>query len=304
MTGRGALWTLVSVLAGLGILFVGAGFAGRFFAAGDAAAILRPQAGALLILLAALLWWGARRRTALVACLAGGFGLATALGSLFATQTACAQDCLTLYQKNLLSKAWPRYPLADDIIASGAEVVTLQEVSDHNREYMSALFDHYPTAITCAFRPAQDVAVLTSMPVVAGSAFCLEGMGMAGVQLRRPDGQTLWAVSLHLHWPFPFEQHAQSRRLAKHLAGLEGPVLIAGDFNMVPWGGSVQRIAAAADAMRLAGARNTYRAGGALLPLTIDMVLVPDGATGQVEVRPLMGSDHYGILARIGLGGP
>ncbi|EEX09128.1 hypothetical protein SL1157_1164 [Ruegeria lacuscaerulensis ITI-1157] len=46
--------------------------------------------------------------------------------------TSCDDGCLTFYQKNLMREAWPRYELAEDIIASGARLVTLQEVSSQN----------------------------------------------------------------------------------------------------------------------------------------------------------------------------
>ena len=88
------------------------------------------------------------------------------------------------------------------------------------------------------------------------------------------------------------------KRFAKHnIVGW----LIAGDFNMVPWGESVQRIKQAAGNRYLGAFRNTHNLGGLFLPLPIDTVLVPRGATGTVELRGYMGSDHRGVLARIAL---
>ncbi|MGJ8584262.1 MAG: endonuclease/exonuclease/phosphatase family protein [Marinosulfonomonas sp.] len=277
------------------------GFSGGFFAPGDSAAIVRPQAGFALLLLSVILFGLRARWMALTSAMVAAVAIGTVAPGFLKSGTDCDAGCLVLYQKNLLSKAWPRYPLADDIIESGAQVVTLQEVSDHNLRYMANMYDHYPASVICPFRPAQNVAVLTSLPVVEGSAFCLNETGLAGVQVKAPNGQLIWVLSLHLEWPFPYGQDQQSRKIADHIATLNGPVLIGGDFNMVPWGASLSRIKHAANADRLGPFRNTYKMGSPLLPLPIDNILVPKGLTGTTALRPYMGSDHLGTLARIGL---
>lgn len=283
------------------IAFVLLSLTGRFFAPGNSAAVFRLQASVLLVLLAAALWAMSARRLASAALVSGALGIGSVVPGFVTAGTECPGSCLTLYQKNLLYRAWPRYPLADDIIASGAQVVTLQEVSDHNREFLAELFDHYPGEVQCAFRPQQDIALLTSLPVVEGSAFCLEGGGLAGLQVRTPDGRAVWVVSLHLEWPFPYDQFGQTRELAARLSQLDGPVLIGGDFNMVPWGGTVQWIASETGTERIGAFRNTFRWGGWAVPLPIDSILAPKGTIGTVELRPEIGSDHLGLLARIAL---
>lgn len=301
LTNRRLARTLIILCVGALIGLVIFGFTGPYFAAGDSIAILRPQVGALLGAFAILFLFLRARIYALIATVFATL----AVGSIAVGFTTPAQDCngscLTLYQKNLLSKAWPRYSLADDIIDSGAEIVTLQEVSDHNREYMANMYAHYSTKIICPFRPHQDVAVLTNLPVVEGSEFCLPGHGLAGLQVIPADGEPIWAVSVHLKWPFPFEQSAQSRKIANRIAELDGPVLIGGDFNMVPWGASVRRIGAAAGNEVFGPVENTHSLGSRVLPLPIDNLLFPKGTTGTVELRPYMGSDHLGKLARFQL---
>ena len=95
-----------------------------------------------------------------------------------------------------------------------------------------------------------------------------------------------WCGSYLFTWngPFLFNQYYQSQIIAERIAGLDGQVLIAGDFNMVPWAGNLQRIEAAAGNHRLGAFRNTFRSGGWLLPLPIDTVLVPKGASGTVDL--------------------
>lgn len=277
------------------------GFTGRFFAPGDSIALMRPQVGVLLIVFSALLLAIHARRFALASLVFASIAVGSVAAGYLPSPDDCDDTCVTLYQKNLMSRAWPRYPLADDILHSNADIVTLQEVSSHNREYMNNLFEHYPTSAICEFRPEQNVAILTTLPVVEGAEFCLRGLGIVGLQVIGPDNQPLWVVSVHLSWPYPYGQFDQSKRLAQHIEQLDGPVLIAGDFNMVPWGSSVRRIGSAAGSQVFGQALNTHNLGSWMMPMPIDNLLVPAGTTGTAELRPFMGSDHLGIKARISL---
>ncbi|WP_424832207.1 endonuclease/exonuclease/phosphatase family protein [Ruegeria sp.] len=285
------------ILIGLAIF----GFTGHFFSAGDSIALLRLQIGVLLAVFTFGLFLIRAKYLAPTALATAAIAIGSIALGFTAPSEDCNGSCLTLYQKNLMSRAWPRYSLADDIITMNADIVTLQEVSDHNRKFMANMYAHYQNKVSCRFRTYQDVAVLTNLPVVEGSEFCLTGYGVAGLQVVAPEGEAVWVVSVHLKWPFPFEQSAQSRRIAERIAELDGPVLIAGDFNMVPWGASVKRIASAAENEVFGTVENTHHLGRWSLPLSIDNLLFPKGTVGTVELRPYLGSDHLGKFARFRL---
>lgn len=277
------------------------GFTGRVFPPGDSLAVIRPLLAGLLVPTAIALWVLTFRRTAIVSLIIAAVAAASFMSGYLRAEISCGSHCLTLYQKNLLSKAWPRYDLADDIILSSAQVVTLQEVSEHNRRFMAKLFDHYPFFLSCQFRPRQEVAILTSLPTVSDTEFCLPEEGLAGVKAILPDSRQIWIVSLHLEWPFPYRQFQQSTQVSNRISKLDGPVIIAGDFNMVPWGESVLKISRTVGNEILGQTRNSFKFGRWLLPLPLDNILVPKGTVGSVETRPYMGSDHLGLLARMEL---
>ncbi|MET1414256.1 endonuclease/exonuclease/phosphatase family protein [Roseibium sp. HPY-6] len=275
------------------------GFTGRVFPPGDSLAVIRPLLAALLVPTTLALWVLGFQRMAIFSLIISTAATGSFISGYFRPEMSCSNNCLTLYQKNLLSRAWPRYSLADDIILSSAQVVTLQEVSDHNRRFMAKLFDHYSFSVFCRFRPRQDVAILTSLPTIVGSEFCLPEGGLAGVKAILPDDRRVWIVSLHLEWPFPYRQYQQSKQVSEWISKLDDPVIIAGDFNMVPWGESVREISRAAGNKILGKTRNSFKFGAWLLPLPLDNVLVPKGTEGSVETRPYMGSDHLGLLVRM-----
>ena len=243
------------------------------------------------------MFWFNSRVLAFASLIGATFGLGSILPGYFLRYEICTVDCYKLYQKNLLSKAWPRYPLADEIVASGAAFVTLQEVSSHNLKFMRKLFESYPSKVTCPFQKEKTVAALSIYPATPGSATCGEKAGLAIMQVLLPDGRKVWIASLHLDWPFPYSQREHVDEVIARLGALSGPVILGGDFNMVPWGSSVARISSAARATLLGPYQLSYPKFGKLFPLPIDHILVPEGATGTTKVKRLHGSDHMGTVA-------
>ena len=82
-----------------------------------------------------------------------------------------------------------------------------------------------------------------------------------------------------------------------YFASEGGATLIGGDFNMVRWSETLSRIMVLTRTEAVGTSMVTLPMSD--LPfggLSIDHVLAPTG--GTLERRPLLGSDHYGLLAR------
>jgi len=75
----------------------------------------------------------------------------------------------------------------------------------------------------------------------------------------------------------------------------DGKAVLGGDFNMVTWSHTMRRIERVSGTKRIGAVWNTISLKG--LPLPIDYVLA--SGTGSSERRPLLGSDHHGLVARI-----
>jgi endonuclease/exonuclease/phosphatase (EEP) superfamily protein YafD len=224
--------------------------------------------------------------------------LPTALSYAGPSQTApgtAGQDRRAVYQKNLMFRSPDLAAVVADIRASGADIVTLQEVSARNLPILDMLSDDFPSQHLCAYRGVGGPAVLSRWPLAETPPLCAGSGGMAALRLITPEGP-LWAVSVHLHWPWPYRQPGQVADMLPVLLGLDGPIIVGGDFNMVPWGDSVRRIAEATRARRAGATVTTLSIQGGLLPLPIDHVLLPAGWTGRQEPRPELGSDHRGIV--------
>ncbi|MCB1358953.1 MAG: endonuclease/exonuclease/phosphatase family protein [Maritimibacter sp.] len=215
-----------------------------------------------------------------------------------APDAALAQPrALVHYQKNMLYSlsAEDERRLAGDIIARAPDTVSMQEVNRDNREILALLRPAYPSQKLCRFNEIGGVAVLSRWPMVPGSAKCLKGRGIAALQIEMPEGR-VWVMSVHLETPERPLHGEMVRALAPELGGFDGAKIMGGDFNAFPGSTSVTALALAAGVAPLGPKVVTKRLGG-LFGLTIDHVLVT-GGDGRVEQLPLIGSDHYGLLAR------
>lgn len=204
------------------------------------------------------------------------------------------------YQKNMLyslSKQDERR-LAGDILARAPDTISLQEVNRENREILDYLRPAYPAQKLCRFPDIGGVAVLSRWPAVAGSKRCLKGKGIAALQVEMPEGR-VWVMSVHLETPERPLHGRMVRALGAELPSFDGPKIVAGDFNAFPGSESVSTLARAAGVTPLGPKVVTKQLAG-LFGLAIDHVLVT-GGKGRVEQLPLIGSDHFGLLARFTL---
>lgn len=285
-------------------LALAVGFGGRLHGVGDTLAVVRPLLALIVGGVSVLALLIRPRRL-------GALGLSLSVYAAWSMAppplvSVIAQDAsqFSIYQKNLLFLLPDTVPVADDIAATGADFVTLQELHARNRPILQKLQAQYPHQHFCPFARVGGIAALSRWPKV--QTVCDDGHGLAAMQVSTPSGH-LWIVSLHLHWPFPYGQSQQLKTLAPIIETFDGPVLIGGDFNMVPWSHAVRSISEATDT-KLSGytggtfAFSYHKEGRNLatwLPrLPIDHILVPkSGDAISLQRRDRLGSDHHGVLA-------
>lgn len=285
--------TLSTLLALLALLALLGGYAGAHHAAGDSLAVFRPWlAGAAILFALPLLLAGPRWLALLV--------MAPALVALAGVLLPRAippepPGPFAVYQKNLRHDVEHVAEILWDIEATRPDAIMLQEVSAGNEALLRLLGDAYPHQLRCPTGMGiGDTAILSRHPVVPGSERC-DLFRASVARVETPEGP-LWLVSAHLRWPWPLDQAGQVEALAAALAALDGPKVVGGDFNAVPWSHAVRRLSEALGARPVGPAPATLRLGG-VLPLPIDHVLAT--GPGRVARRPLAGSDHHGLLARV-----
>lgn len=294
---RHRMVSLTRLLCVVALTVLVAGFAGPLHPAGDSLAVLAVPAACGVILTVGFTRWHWR-----VILILGFAMLALLAVRLFAwtDQDDVPGDALVLYQKNMLYENRDRTPLLADIRDSGAMAVTLQEVSTPNRAVLETLSDQMPSQVFCPGAPVGGVAVLSSLPRGPEAPVCMEDDRMAALQVMTAEGP-VWLVSVHLRWPWPDEQADQADRIAARLAGLKGKIIVSGDFNNTHWAHSLRKLREASGTRRVHPVQSTFVLPYVHIGVTIDHVLIPADAAGQVIRRPSFASDHNGLVARIGI---
>ncbi len=281
---RGVIW-LIAAASGLGLL---AGFLGSVHPVGDSLSILRLPLAAALVFCAVLL-----RRPV---WLAGAMALAAAICAVplgVERVAAGSPGAIVIYNKNMFYRNRDIPGLLTDVRASGAEIVTLQEVSSRNLALLDGLSDLYPHQVRCRNRDWNGIAILSRYPF-SSALRCTERRAAAAVEVDHPGG-AFWVVSVHYSWPWPYRQDQSAALVSAMAEGLDGPVIVAGDFNIVPWAASVQDIASTVGGAVI-GPRKTTLVLRGIAPLPIDHIIAGGGV---VERRGRLGSDHFGILGRV-----
>lgn len=276
-------------------LLVG-GLLGRVHPLGDSLAVFGGVFAAAVLLTLPLARWPRRGTAGVILCLI--LVMAPRLLDWAAGSTVgdAESDQIVLYQKNLLFRSADRAALLDDIQASGATVLTLQEVSQANQVVLTALRSDMPSQLLCPFSTVGAVAVASSLLPTGEPPVC--DKGLAALQVVTPDGP-LWLVSIHLHWPWPHKQAEQMSRLLPLLEAFEGPVVVAGDFNMTPYAHILRAAQHATATRRPRPVQPTFQLPYIPMGVTIDHVLVPRGSTADITRRPTFSSDHRGLVAHI-----
>ena len=285
MTGVLILLVMLGLAALLG------GYGGALHPMGDSLAVFRHAIAAAVVLLALPLLIGGPRGFAVLAV---ALAVAALAEPAWLRLVPRPEGRVAVYQKNLSYRSDEAADVVWDIEAARPDVVFLQEVTPTNEAVLGLLASRYPAQARCPYLAIGDTAVLSRWPAIEGTARCADGAAL--LRVAAPEGP-LWLVSVHLRWPWPYRGAAQAEALAAVLAGLDGPMVIGGDLNMVPWAHAVGQLAEATGTRPVRPAPATFRLG-AVLPIAIDHVL-STGRAGRAERRRLLGSDHHGVLARV-----
>jgi endonuclease/exonuclease/phosphatase (EEP) superfamily protein YafD len=280
----------------LAVLALAGGYLGWLHPLGDSLAIGRGIAAAAILILGVCATFAGLRMAAFVSVL---LALLTGGQVMLAYSWPGLPGIYSVYQKNMLFRNAELSALEADIRATAPQIVTLQEVSDPNLALLAALRDAYPHQHVCLGTRVGGTAILTKLTPVEGTAFCAPGLAVMQVVAGNEGQDRFWLVSVHLHWPWPHSQADQVGQLLPVLDRIEGPAIMAGDFNMVRWANSVTQMAGILNVRAAGPAFGSYVGLSDVFPLPIDHVFSSQG--GKVTPRGALGSDHMGLFAEVGI---
>jgi endonuclease/exonuclease/phosphatase (EEP) superfamily protein YafD len=223
-----------------------------------------------------------------------------------ASRPEAGAETIRLYSANLWVRNRDLDAIAASIRQADADIVMLIELGDATAPHLDALVGDYPYRIASPRIDRPNGAVrsviasrypLTTLPRPAG-------VEAVGARAATPLG-AINLVSIHLTRPWPFEeswgQISQTMALDQMLEGLNGPVVVAGDFNSVSTariGKQVQRDIGLRPASGFPG---TWPASlPSALAITIDQIYAsPDVAFVSRRLGRPTGSDHRPVVTEI-----
>lgn len=195
------------------------------------------------------------------------------------------------------------------IVAADADVVILIELGRGPAAQIDTVLAGYPHRVVS---PRENRSGGPARTVIA-SRYPLRQVGVAqpdlnaiGAEVRTPWGP-LNVVGVHLTRPWPYEfqwgQILQVRRLKTLVSPLQGPVLVAGDFNSVSSSRIGRQVQADLGLVPAPGWPGTWpSAAPSAAAITIDQVYrTPDLAILDRRLGLPTGSDHRPVITEFAL---
>ena len=234
--------------------------------------------------------------------------------------TASANDPDTRLRV-LVANLWIHNREADAVLdlvrRTTPDLVLTLETNARWNEALSALDDDYPHAVRHPLENAYGMTLHSRRPLHDASVrFRVEDdVPSIDAHVEMPSGDRVRFIGLHPRPPHPNE-HAHSahrdaelllagRDVKAHLDETGGPVVVAGDFNDVPWSYVtllMRRVGELLDPRIGRGPFNTFHAHYTALRCPLDHVLHSRHFTlVQLKRSNAFGSDHFALLAEMQL---
>lgn len=191
---------------------------------------------------------------------------------------------------------------------SQADVVVLQELTPPQAEILRPLLPTYPHYYIEPSR--MGAAVFTKWPVISAESVPLAEEGAIAARMQIDwRGLPVTVLGVHLNWPLgPRNSAYRNEELAGVVAFAktqQGPLIVAGDFNLTPWSEYFRAALANSrlhDAARGFGLARSWPAQFAPLGIRIDHCLLsPHWRSVSTHPGPWLGSDHLPLLAELSL---
>lgn len=191
-----------------------------------------------------------------------------------------------------------------------ADVVVLQELTPYAAEVLAPLDETLPHHFKMPAEGRFGIAVWSRLPLESAVPFALGRQPAIEARVRFGDA-VFTVLGVHLNAPTsPRRAAARNTELtllAERSAAIEGPLVVAGDFNLTPYSPLFGDWLAASGLTDTRRGRTPSVSWPAVLPILgipIDHVAVNSEFAILAHRRlPDFGSDHYGVLAELALTG-
>ena len=166
------------------------------------------------------------------------------IASTQARPAAPATGVVRMMTHNLFGMNYEMDKVTAAIFAEDPDIIVLQEYfGEQARDLHPLLTQRYPYYVRCRGGKRANLGMYSRIPfeqvedgACPDNAYVTERTAHILAKFHTPDGKAFSVITTHMDWPIPMQrQQDQLGRLSAVLDRIEGPMILAGDFNSTPW---------------------------------------------------------------------
>ena len=178
-----------------------------------------------------------------------------------------AADSVTVMTHNLFGMNYEMAQVTAAIKAEDPDIIVLQEYfGEQATDLHPMLLADYPFFARCRGGKRANLGLYSRIPfeqvedgACPNNAYGTDRTGHILARFNTPGGKSFALLTTHVDWPFPVErQQEQLAGLSTVLAGITGPLIVAGDFNSTAWSYALRRFVAGNGLVRETNSLATY----------------------------------------------
>jgi endonuclease/exonuclease/phosphatase (EEP) superfamily protein YafD len=224
---------------------------------------------------------------------------------------AAAAPPLKILSVNVSFLQFSSRRLLEIVREADPDVVVVQELTPHAERVLADLDKAFSNHRKFPADGAYGIGLWSRLPLESSEMFALGRVPAIEARLRGPAG-VFTVFGVHLRAPTAPQRavarNQELRELATRSAAVEGPLVVAGDFNVTPYSpyyGDWLEASGLTDSRRGRTLSVSWPATFPWIGIPIDHVAVNDGFTILSHRRlPNFESDHYGLLVELAQNGP
>ena len=171
------------------------------------------------------------------------------IGSRQARPAAPASGTVTMMTHNLFGMNYEMEKVIAAIRAEGPDIIVLQEYfGEQATDLHPLLLAEYPFFVRCRGGKRANLGLYSRIPFTQvddgacpNNAYGTTRTAHILANFQTADGKPFSVITTHMDWPIPIaRQHEQLDALSQVVDKIEGPMILAGDFNSTPWSYSLR----------------------------------------------------------------
>ncbi|UJW85806.1 endonuclease/exonuclease/phosphatase family protein [Devosia sp. SL43] len=167
--------------------------------------------------------------------------------------TPGAAPVVRMMTHNLFGMNYEMEKVSAAIFAEDPDIIVFQEYfGEQATELHPLLLERYPYFVRCRGGKRANLGMYSRIPfeqvedgACPDNAYVTTRTAHILAKFETPDGKPFSVITTHMDWPIPVQrQRDQLTALSEVLDKIEGPMILAGDFNSTPWSYSLRAFVA------------------------------------------------------------